>query len=123
VSLQQLKKEELLKLAKKFEVDVTEDNNKKEITEALLEKNITFATWTKFFAEENAPDVEEVVSFEESKILLKMERKNGTFEAFGIVFTKEHPFTIVSEHLAQQIIDNYEGFRIATPSEAKSYYG
>lgn len=60
-------------------------------------------------------------------VLLKMERKNGTFEILGRKFTREQPFQVMTEDEAQAIIDAAStmggGFRIATPSEAKSYFG
>lgn len=119
MSLQQLKREDLLALANKFEVEVSEENNKKEILAALAESNITFATYKKFFGE---AEEEPAISFEEKKIILKMDRQNGSFEAFGVTFTRAHPFAIVSEELAQQIIDTFQGFRLASPAEAKSFY-
>jgi hypothetical protein len=60
-------------------------------------------------------------------VLVKMERKNGTFEIMGRKFTRQQPFQVMSENEAQNIIDAAEsmggGFRIATPAEAKSYFG
>lgn len=60
-------------------------------------------------------------------VLLKMDRKNATFEILGRKFTREQPFQVMSENEAQDIINTAEtmggGFRIASPSEAKSYFG
>lgn len=120
MSLDQLRKPQLIELANKFDLDVAEDDTKSDIINLLKENNITFATWKKFV--EESEEVEPAISFEEKNVLLKMDRQNASFEAFGVSFTKEHPFAIVSEHAAQEIIDNFDGFRVASPAEAKQYY-
>jgi hypothetical protein len=51
-----------------------------------------------------------------------MTRQNGTYEVRGHKFTKVHPFLPVSEDDANYILDNIEGFKIATPREAEEYY-
>lgn len=129
MSLQQLKKEELQKLAHKFEVEIDESTTKPEIINLLQEAEVTYSTYKKFFVDgENAgqQDDEDGVnplSFDAKPCLLKMERLNTLYEAYGRTFTREHPYVVMSEDEAQNIIDNHEGFRLASPGEAKAYYG
>jgi hypothetical protein len=70
---------------------------------------------------------EEEVSFEEKYVLIKMERGNPTYEILGERFTRAQPFRVVTEEQAQRIFDAAAleggGFRIATPAEAKSFFG
>ena len=65
---------------------------------------------------------EERPLFDKADVLVKMERKNPTFQTFGITFTREHPYAVVNEDLAQKIIDTEDGFRLASPSEARAFY-
>lgn len=127
MSLQKLRRDQLLELANEFEVEVDEgEATKPEIIAALQENNISFATWRKFFDEEDAKEEEPpAVEFKtkSSRVLLKMERHNATFEAYGYTFTRAHPFQVVDEDTAQLIIDQFPGFRLANPKEAANYYG
>lgn len=118
MSLQQLKKDDLIALAENVDIEVTEDITKKELLAAFSDAGITYDTYKKFMIENDIS----AKPLEEKDVLLKMDRKNGSFEAYGVNFTREHPFAIVSAHLAQDIIDSYEGFRVANPAEAKSFY-
>jgi len=132
MSFKNLNKAELLKVAKFFDVDVTEDNTRPEILAALEESNVSWANYKKFVEPEQETEesfsepTTETVGFNKM-VLIKMERKNPTFEILGHKFTKDQPFQVVSESEAQDIIDAAEalggGFRIATPAEAKSYFG
>lgn len=124
-TLAQLKKEELLKLAHKFEITTFSDaDTKPEIINGLEEAGIGYPAYKKFFIDSDEEEIDEAGKemFGNTQILVKMERKNGTFEAFGERFTREHPYALVSEATAQEILDSFDGFRLASPSEAKSYY-
>lgn len=55
-------------------------------------------------------------------ILVKMERQNPYYEVNGKVFTREHPFVLMTEDEAQGVFDAEWGFRQATPREAAEYY-
>jgi hypothetical protein len=154
MSFKNLNKEELLKAAGCFDVYVTEDNTKAEIIAALEESEISWSNYKKFVEKNEEPigSVEDDTSLPnrnayetkpEAKVyaqgpaaqavefnkmvLVKMERKNGTFEILGRKFTRDQPFQVMSENEAQDIIDTAAtmggGFRIATPAEAKSYFG
>jgi hypothetical protein len=120
MSLTSLNKEELTKLAAKADVELDGDETNKQIIAKLKENNVGYEFYKKAFLED---DVEEDSPlFSNSDVLIKMERKNPTFQAYGVTFTREHPYAIVNESTAQEIIDNYEGFRLASPAEAKAFY-
>jgi hypothetical protein len=121
MSLSSLNKEELTKLAIKADVEFDGDETKNQMIAKLKENNVGYEFYKKAFLEED--DVEEDSPlFSNSDVLIKMERKNPTFQAYGVTFTREHPYAIVNESTAQEIIDNYEGFRLASPAEAKAFY-
>lgn len=66
---------------------------------------------------------EPVVEEDESNhVLIKMDRKNGTYETHGLRFTKDHPYKSVPEETAEAILKAETGFRLALPSEVKDYY-
>lgn len=125
MSLSTLNKKELTKLAKAADVPLEGNETNKQIVTKLEENNVSFEYYVKSVLKKDEEADEDDAAeqlFESSDVLIKMERKNPSFQAFGQVFTREHPYAIVSEETAQQIIDNYEGFRLASPAEAKSFY-
>lgn len=123
MSLTSLNKEELTKLAAKADVELDGDETKNQMIAKLKENNVGYEFYKKAFLEDDTEESEETTTlFKNSDVLIKMERKNPTFQAYGVTFTREHPYAIVNESTAQQIIDNYEGFRLASPAEAKAFY-
>jgi len=123
MSLTSLNKDELAKLAAKADVELNGDETKNQMIAKLKDNNVGYEFYKKAFLENDAEESDETTSlFKNSDVLIKMERKNPTFQAYGVTFTREHPYAIVNESTAQQIIDNYEGFRLASPAEAKAFY-
>ena len=132
MSFEKMKVDELRAIADDFAVDVDPKDNKGVVISKLVENGVTWDYYQKQLgeAEENpAPIVaptpqfdEPAESEEEQKILLRMTRENGTFEIRGARFTKNNPYAIVRERDADYIIENYEGFRIASPREVKEFY-
>lgn len=69
------------------------------------------------------PEPEEVEEEDDStKVLVKCERKNPRYDAFGFTFTPAHPFHSVLPETADYLVKNVEGFRLATPSEVADFY-
>jgi len=58
---------------------------------------------------------------DEEFILIKMTRNNYSYEAYGYEFTREHPYALVTESDADKILENEEGFSIASPREVKEF--
>lgn len=113
-----MNKEELHKAAKNLDVEVSDQDSNKQIVDKLKETNVSYATYRKLYLEGDQPE-----EFVAAPVLIKMDRKNPSFEAFGYMFTQEHPFVAMSEEEAQKISDAFEGFRLATFSESKKFYG
>ncbi|AXH68744.1 hypothetical protein SEA_SPARKLEGODDESS_29 [Streptomyces phage SparkleGoddess] len=133
MSFNTLKKEDLLKIAEDYGVDVKPSDNKAVIVAALSEDGVLWEDVAKMdqtVAEQDAIIKEEeavTVAEEKAKLpkaLLKMIRANGTYEIRGYTFKREHPFALVAEDDAEFIVENDpEGFRYATPKEAQAFYG
>lgn len=125
-NLNQLKVDQLKALIGKVGLDeeLSGDEKKADLVKLLSSNGVDADAYDKFF---NAGGPQEEVVFPQAEpvdqVLLKMDRKNPTFQAFGHKFTREHPYAIVDEDIAQKIIDKFDGFRLASPREAKSYYG
>lgn len=120
MSFSNMKLEDLQLAAHLFQVEITESDTKKEIINKLQENGKTYAMYKKFT--EHQPIAEDTEIQFGKTILLKMARLNPSFEAYGYKFTKAHPYQIMSQEDAQKIMDTYDGFVIASPSEAESFY-
>lgn len=55
--------------------------------------------------------------------LIKMTRDNPLFEIRGHKFSRSHPYALVDATDADYILTNEDGFRQATPSELREFYG
>lgn len=126
MSFETLKKEDLLKIADDFGVDVKPNDTKAVIIAAFAEDGVSWDDVAKMddtVAEKDA-EIKEEYSASQPKQLLKMLRANGTYEIRGYVFKREHPFALVGEDDAEFIVENdLSGFRYATPKEAQAFYG
>lgn len=127
-----LNKKELRAVAEEFGVDIDEGAKKHEIITALQTDGVTWEMYKTAFPDDK-PEVEEVqASVQEAapvktaksndQVLMKMTRANPTYEIRGHKFTRKHPFALVSSEDANYIIENIDGFRIASPREAEEFY-
>ena len=133
MSFETLKKDDLLRIADDYGVDVKPNDTKAVIIAAFAEDGVTWddvAKLDKTVSEIDASIKEEeaVAAAEEKaaapKTLLRMLRANGTYEIRGYRFTRQHPFALVAEDDAEFITENDPaGFRYATPKEAQAFYG
>lgn len=150
MSFQNLKVDELQKVADFFVVDVevaNEDNGatKKELLAALAagDEPVTWEDYKNIYQKavatgqavnEEVSEEEEFAKQENNKtktserdledqVLIKYNRKNPTFEVVGYTFTTRHPFKSVPSSVADYLVRNVEGFRTAMPSEVTEYYG
>ena len=147
-----LTKAELQKVAEKFGTEVRPTTSKKDIVEALDADGADWKTYEAFFAPkpepEDLPDPEGELVFEgglfdeepvtttakrpvvrelppepeAAPTLVKMIRKNFTYEVRGYKFTREHPYALVKDEDADYLIET-GGFRIASGKEARDFYG
>ena len=142
-----MSKVELTSVANTFGVDVDGLSQAKIKTE-IIDNGVTWEMWTKHktlvdeikaaditdedvtaaalptsaLAEGHSNAKETFHSARINKYILKMDRENGTYEIRGYKFTHEHPYVIVEEADATWILQNQEGFRMATPLEAEQHY-
>mgnify|MGYP006280262579 CR=1 FL=1 len=132
MSFDTLKVTELKEIAANFGVDLEEAKNKGEILALLVEEGVTYEMYKQFA---DADKVEDDLSQPEPKakkesktkksqetVLVKMDRANASYETYGYEFTREHPYVAVQIDIAQEIFDNVEGFRMATPREVQEFY-
>jgi hypothetical protein len=55
--------------------------------------------------------------------LIKMERRNETYQINGYTFKQSHPFALVKEEDADYLVEHIKGFRPATGKEIRQFYG
>lgn len=99
------------------EVYLESDVKKEEERQAAIEETQAVAA-----ADVVGPPAEPEDDDDEDHVLIRMDRKNGTYETHGLRFTKDHPYKSVPEKTAESILKTEEGFRLAMPSEVKDYY-
>ncbi|UGL63049.1 hypothetical protein SEA_BARTHOLOMUNE_49 [Streptomyces phage Bartholomune] len=131
MSFDKMKVDELRQIADDFAVDIDPKDNKQVVISKLIGNGVTWEYYQQSIgAEQETPaPVAAKASFdepaetdEETKVLLRMTRENGTFEVRGVRFTRSNPYAIVRERDADYILEKYEGFRIASPREVKEFY-
>ena len=143
MSFKKLTKEELAAVAAAFGVDVEPENNEQDIIISLMEEGVTWDVYQQSLPKPEEEDFAVVMeTTEDSSVakvlhgssaaeefrdkepthLLKMQRANPTFEIRGYKFTKAHPFAVVKEGDVNYLLNQFEGFRIATPTEVQEFY-
>ena len=131
MSFDAMKVAELREVASTFGVDHEEAKTKNELVALLAEEGVSYDMYNSFLGAEKEEIKEEVVKPVEKKepkkkakdtVLVKMDRKNPSYQTFGYMFTWDHPFVAIPEDIAQEIFDNEDGFRMATPREVQEFY-
>lgn len=126
-----LNKTELRAVAEEFGVEFGEGFKKKDMINAIQEDGVTWDMYKQAFpddeedepVQETAPVTAPVKTAKATdQVLMKMVRRNPTYEIRGHKFTRKHPFALVSSDDANYIIEHIEGFRIASPREAEEFY-
>lgn len=127
MSFEQMKVAELQGVAAAYGLeDEIKGLKKQEIIDVLNAEGVSYSDFTKMANAGREEVVEEEVDVD-SLVLVKMDRPNPSYEvrmARGRVysFTYRHPFVAMPEDDADFIFDTEDGFRLATPKEAKSFY-
>jgi len=122
MSFAKMNKESLIKVADFFDILLDPTDGVKEIRLKLDDEGKTYEMWKKFNEPVQEKESPTGVAFNQTNLLLKMTRKNPTFEAYGYRFTKDSPYRAVPAEDAEKIMSEHEGFVIATPSEVKSFF-
>lgn len=124
----ELTRDELFVAAEYFGADYKKTDSKKTLIDSLESFGVTVEEYNKFFRAEQQDDFESPVEPVKvvdpaTAVLIRMDRRNPTYEIRGHAFTQQHPFALVGEDDANWILENEKGFRIASPKEAKEFYG
>jgi ribosomal protein S1 len=124
----ELTREELFTAAEYFGADYKKTDSKKTLVESLESFGVTIEEYNKFFNPEQEEEFESPaqqvkVIDPATAVLIRMDRRNPTYELRGYTFTQQHPFALTTEEDANWILENERGFRIASPKEAKEFYG
>jgi hypothetical protein len=130
MSLQDLKIAELRALGDQFGVDLSDVKTKAAVIEELevngvtseLREQLSEAEQVEAQPESIQKPVREINVEDPDSIVVRMTRANGHYEIRGLTFTREHPYAITTSDIAQDIFDDEEGFRPATPRELQEYY-
>lgn len=135
MSLSTLKKEQLKAVAEGFGLEVPENAKVDELKAAIAEADyITFdealpilknaGLWDEDDEEKHNVAKEEAVASKSRDTLVRMHRKNHTYELLGYRFTRDNPYALVTAEEAEYITESDpNGFRYATPKEAIEFYG
>lgn len=128
MSFDDLKLNDLKKVAESFGIEMPEKATKQSLILALQDEGITYEMYNKFSgAEKQEVKIDEEpkkkVKLDKTKtVLVRMDRANPSYSTLGYTFTQQHPFIAMSEEDAQRIFDTEMGFRPATPREAQDFY-
>ena len=134
MSFESMKLDELRTAAEGFGVDVETVKTKKSLLALLDDEGVTFDLYEKFFSAEKDEAEDHLDNFQvqtqqlnlpepvSATVLVKMDRFNGMYQTNGFTFTREHPYVAMADWQAQNIFDQEEGFRPATPKEIQEYY-
>lgn len=127
---------ELRMVAKEFGVDLEDKTKKVDIIHALEADGVTFEVYKQLLTEHEteapavtdadddlppAPVVED--DDDQDSVVIKMVRKNWTYEIRGYRFSQQHPYALVKEDDADYLIEVDGGFRMASPKELREFYG
>lgn len=129
MSFEEMNISELRDVAREFDVDIESVKTKADIAAAIAADGVTYEMYNtislaeKVKLEADTPTPEPTTAKPGvDSMLVRMDRKNGTYETHGVTFTKDHPYALVSMDTAQDIFDNEIGFRPATPRELQEFY-
>jgi hypothetical protein len=128
MSFKDLKLPELKEIAESFGIDMPEKITKNALILLMQEEGVTYQDYERFMNIDkdeievpvnNAPALS---LRNESTVLVKMERRNFSYQVGPVTFTMDHPYMALPQSFAQEIFDHHEGFRPATPREVQDYY-
>lgn len=129
-----LGKPELLEAADQFGTEYKHTESKSVIARRMVSEGVTWEMYQDLrVPDEDAPvelaelddapldDGPAIDPPEDADVLLKMTRKNFTYEVRGYRFSSQHPFVLVKEDDADYLIEA-GGFRPASPREMAAWY-
>lgn len=130
---------ELRGVAEQFAVDIPDKvKSKPAIIKAIEDDGVTYQMYKSMLvpAAEEEPDLAETneselddgpyerqLDDEDPTTVIKMTRKNNSYEVRGYRFTRQHPYAVVSDDDAEYLIEFGGGFRPASKKEILEFYG
>jgi hypothetical protein len=124
-----LNKPELAFLADEFGA-LVKGTTKQDFADALSERPITADDVKEALKQrqqrilESHPNHKEPVILKDDDVtLIRMRRANPTFEYRNYTFTQQHPYVLMSVADANDLLRMETGFLMASPEEAKEFYG
>lgn len=107
-------KGELIQIGNEYDLMLLPEDSKEEMLNELEKEGVTFEGWTAKVEKQQADRAE--------MLLIRMDRANASYNIFDVTFTQDHPYAILNREQADHLLDQEEGFRLASPSEAEKYY-
>ena len=141
-----LTQKELVAVAEMFGTDVKSTESKASIIGKLGVDGVTYESYLDLVkaVRDEADDIEELTVYDDTPLvvdevapvvpavvvvpepecqLIKMERKNETYQINGYTFKQSHPYALVKEEDADYLVENIKGFRPANGREIREFYG
>lgn len=133
MSFEKHKVDELRAVAEFYGVDLSNAKNKPAIIKEIELDGVEYEDAVKNVLDPEpvedevaAPAAAPVVD-DRPKTIVRMTRKNPTYEAEAngniYRFTSDNPYVLLPEDDADVILEREEGFRVASPKEAREFYG
>lgn len=130
----ELNKDELKAVGDMFGSDLKSSMSKAEQLKVLEEDGVTVAMYNTVVRESEEDDELQVENEHESLpeapepddedvTVLKMTRKNASYEIRGYRFTRANPFALVRDGDVDVLVEKVGGFRPATKKELAEFYG
>jgi hypothetical protein len=127
---------ELKEVAEFYGVDLAEVKGKAAIIAEIQTDGVDYADAVKQVLAPDEPENDSVVETPVvapaavpagPTLVVRMTRQNARYDAEAngrlYTFTREHPYAAMPDADAEVITDREEGFRIASPSEVREFYG
>src|SRR4051812_44198765 len=128
----ELNKDELKAVGDMFGSDLKSSMSKADQIKLLEEDGVTVSLYNQMLSEsedhqEDEEELSERVSApaldDEDVTVLKMTRKNASYEIRGYRFTRNNPFALVRDDDVDTLVEKVGGFRPATKRELAEFYG
>lgn len=118
--LTQRKKEDLVEIFRRFELDLPEgDFTKQDLLMSLQAAGIDNRKVALF---ESKEEKENKYTESNTMVIVRMDRQNVLFQYGQFKFTKNKPYQLMSSLSARDLVQKFPGFHVASPEEVEDYY-
>ena len=116
-----MRKDELIDLLIKYNLEIPDDATKKELIDILNENNIDDDFVSTMDDDVTPASAANVQNDYGNKVPVKMNRANVIFIYKKYSFTKEDPIALVDIDIAYELINKFNGFKILDTSELERF--